>query len=214
MLVDHNGAFSHSFLSLWLRHIFSGPRGRSALREQVRTEYAAQLSKVRDATGLAALHVDSHVHFHMIPFVFDTLLSLRSEHAIRSIRIPREPFFLCVRSLRDLRNYVGANMIKHVLLNLLALRNRKCIREAGDARFLGVLFSGRMTLSAIAAGLRRVPRESTVEVLLHPGRADVEEVQRWNDRPALLKFYRSVDRAEEGNLLKDPALRERLEARV
>ena len=206
LLVDDKGVFKHSFFSLWMCYTFSVPRVRAAFREQVRREYAAQLQKVQMATGLQDFIVDSHVHFHMIPFVFDVLYSLRSEFPIRCIRIPSERFFISIHSLNDLSNYIGSNIVKHVLLNILACRNRRYVPKMKNPRFIGVLFSGRMTIDAIQAGLRRVPQNATVEVLLHPGRAKEDEYTYWSDRAELWRYYHSVDRNAERVVLQNKTL--------
>lgn len=206
LLVNEKGAFKHSFFSLWMRYALSSTRGRTMLKEQVATEYAAQLQKVRRATGLTNLFVDSHIHFHMIPFVFDVLCSLRSEYSISSIRLSRERFFLSVQSLRDVRNYLGSNLIKHLLLKILARRNQLHSEEKEAQYFIGVLFSGCMTVGAIQAGLQRLPRNATVEVLLHPGQAKEDEHIYWADRERLWRYYSSASRKAERTVLQSKEL--------
>ena len=74
-LLDESGKFCMSFQRLWLRYVFGNEDRRRSLREAIRCEWEAQLSKVRKGIGAdARLHVDSHMHAHMIPFVFDILL--------------------------------------------------------------------------------------------------------------------------------------------
>ena len=64
-----------------------------------------------------------------------------------------------------------------------------------------------MTISAICAGLKKMPKDADVEILLHPGRAEYKEEGYWDDRPELKRYYRSVDRKEEGDVLQSSKIR-------
>ncbi len=62
------------------------------------------------------IYIDSHQHFHMLPFIFRLIVELKDEFNVKYIRLPRERFFLDVNK-DSIFNYLGSNLIKHFLLN-------------------------------------------------------------------------------------------------
>ena len=176
----------HSFLSLW--------RAKT-VPEQVRTELAAQVSRVADAIGRAPDGLDGHRHAHMIPGVFECVVDLAEEFRIPYVRLSegRGP-------------WRPGGALKRVVLNHLARRNRPLLEGRNistcDA-FLGVLHGGPMTTEAVRSGLRGVAPGSTVEILFHPGGAlpGDEELLRYR------RFYFDPARHRELEELKSPALR-------
>ena len=209
-LVDENGDFHHSFLSIWKAYVFGSQKTRAKLKEQVTLEIAAQLGRVRQALGpKRPLHVDGHLHIHCIPFVFESLLAQRRDFDIEYIRIPREPLFFDFESLSSVKNYFGSNIVKHFLLKALS---RRCLRKIDGLKiqypdyFVGVLFTGNMTMSSIERALKRIGAnaQKTVEVLLHPGGASPEEAVFWASNAQLRDYYlSSMRRREKSVLLSD-----------
>lgn len=211
-LTDANGYFRHSFQSLWLRYLTRGPRGRDLLRQQLAAEIKNQLTRVETAVGKGEpLIVDSHQHFHMIPFVFDELMKLANDFNIQLVRIPREPFFMNLEDKTAISHYFGLNIVKQMLLNGLSRRNRPRLQSADIAshdHFIGVLFTGRMSATAVKKALSRIPdlQKETVEILFHPGAALESERHYWARYPGLRSFYLSENRVFEQSQAKDPDL--------
>jgi len=213
-LLDADRQFHLSFPALWLRFLRAGPSGRLALRDAVKHELAAQIGKVREAVGEdVPVRVDSHQHYHMIPFVFDALLDLSDQCRISYVRLPRELFFWCGEGQRAWANYAGANLVKHLLLNGLCRRRERRLMELGIRychTFVGVLFTGNMSEAAVRAAAAQVPRhdcDGVVEVLFHPGGARPDEEALWAGRPELARYYLSPWRAREREALMSPSLR-------
>jgi predicted glycoside hydrolase/deacetylase ChbG (UPF0249 family) len=203
-ILDSNGEFRLSFLTLWLKYFFSGGRTKAELKSGIRAEIRAQVAAVtREFDGALEAHIDSHQYYHMIPFIFDALLELRDELKIKYIRIPREPFFIHIDSLAAAGNYVGQNILKHIVLNVLSLRCVKKLKAAGIAHndyLIGILFSGNMTAAAARKALRKIRNrtiEHGVEVVFHPGVAAEDEKRYWADRPVNYRFYFSRSRDRE-----------------
>jgi len=149
MLVDEEGNFCHSFLSLWRKHYF-GDSG--TLEHQVRLELKSQIEKVKKETD--TLNINSHRHFHLIPFVFGILLELNKEYDFSYIRTINEPFVL----------KIGTNIFKHLLLNRLS--KRKIDIQTSDY-FIGVLPTGNMSIPIVSNMLSKIPHYSLVEILFH-----------------------------------------------
>ena len=205
------GRLQNSFQSLWLRYGKASSVERRGLTEQVRAELSAQLRRFSETFGGEAVHVDSHQHVHMVPFVFDTLVDLASAHRIRSIRIPREPPVL-PRTIAELGQSLSANAVKHALLNRLSARAIPRLRRAGISHceyFVGVQFTGSMTESVVARALRRIAGrvrpDQTIEVLFHPGAASRGEESQWADHPRLGSYYFSPWRSKESAVLRSPS---------
>ena len=121
------------------------------------------------------LSVDGHVHYHVLPLVFDELLALCAEYPIEAIRLPREPLYWPLTPGAPRPAMV--NVVKNVVLRALCRRAGPAL-EARSLKtteaFVGVLGTGAMTLAHVRAALdhlRRAGTSGTVEILFHPGRA-------------------------------------------
>lgn len=213
LLVDKKGYFCHSFHSLLFAYYVSHKK-RAEIEAQVKAEMRAQIRAVAEYLPEGSLmHVDGHQHFHMIPFIFKLLLELHQEFPIGYIRIAKEPFFIHLNSTSIL-NYLGLNLIKHLLLNFLSGRCVELLKDTGIRSpdyFIGVLFTGNVTLESIRRALtviknKHLEENLVVEILMHPGRADKSESEFWNGYPHLLDYYRSDNRQDEKELLRNPKL--------
>lgn len=220
LLVDAEGRLAATFkrlVGLWLG---GDARKRTAVCEQMKREFAAQISRGCAALAAAgrpvdALRIDSHTHIHALGFVLDAILACPGSQRISYVRVPREPWHIGRRAgdakalLRD------ANIVKWGVLNHLSrgmIRKLDARGIAFNCAFLGVLHTGRMTVSAIEAGVEAVlgawpkelPRDAEpVEILLHPGKADPSEADQWQGRPELWAYYRSEDRDREAQTARD-----------
>lgn len=215
LLVDGDGVFRLGFLSLWAVSLRTRGAQRVQWKWELKTEIRAQIERVRDVLGADwAVCVDSHLHLHMIPLVFEALLELQHEYEFRYMRVLEEPLFFAAPDVQALRNYLGPNLLKHFLLNGLSRAAKPQLRARGIPHcdyFVGVLFTGNMRTSVARAALASAARRSdrgVIELLFHPGRAEASEEQTWPER--LLAFreqYRSPWRDRERETLKEPGFR-------
>jgi predicted glycoside hydrolase/deacetylase ChbG (UPF0249 family) len=209
LLVDRHGRFCRRFTDLWLRGLTG--MGAPRLREQMRQEIRRQVERFLDVfADRGPVGVDGHVHYHMLPLVFDELMDLSSEYAVDAIRLPREPFYWPLT--RGAPRPPLVNVAKNVTLRLLSRRAAPALEarsmKTTDA-FIGVLATGGMTLSHVRSALDCLQRggaRGTVEILFHPGRARPDEALLWSDRPELAAFYLSSSRDREAELLCSQAL--------
>ncbi|MGE0631049.1 MAG: ChbG/HpnK family deacetylase, partial [Pseudobdellovibrionaceae bacterium] len=116
MLVNANGHFRYTFVSLFFRYCFSSTRARRLLSEQIEMEIKSQLKAFSD-TFSGKIRVDGHNHIHMLPFVFSTLLKTNNLFPLYFVRIPQEKFLFSY--FRPFRIRI-ANLLKFVLLNSLS----------------------------------------------------------------------------------------------
>lgn len=211
-LLDSDGRLNASFGWLWSHWLFASRGTRRRFESAVRSELDAQIQRVRESFPDRPLRLDGHMHSHLIPFVFDIVMDLAQKHCACHVRIPREPWFLSIRG-GGWRHYVGANLVKHILLNFLYRVNMPRLAKAGvgyNEAFIGVLFTGEMTACSIRTGLLAARKRAwrRVEVLCHPGRARENEYELWKSRPKMWAFYTSPNRKTEANLLTGTTLTE------
>jgi predicted glycoside hydrolase/deacetylase ChbG (UPF0249 family) len=219
LLVDKRGWFKQSFIRLLLLYLFV-PWCRARLRRQVRTELNAQIERVRGALKSLHIRVDSHRYVHLLPFVFAVVMERSSAWRVREIRIVDEPLFTRTAGLRGLGGLISANLLKAVVLRILSKlcrRQLRCRSIGSPERFLGVLFSGRMSARVVCRGLRKIARrpsalDGEVEVLFHPGPADPRDRSVWKENPRQSQFYFSSGRAVETEALLSQELRSYIES--
>jgi predicted glycoside hydrolase/deacetylase ChbG (UPF0249 family) len=215
LLVNDRGRFNLGFWTLWV-HASAGSNA-TRLRRQIRLEVRRQIERFLEAFGdRGLLSVDSHVHYHVLPPVFDELLRLSAEYPIGAIRLPREPLYWPLTRVAPRPPLV--NVAKNILLKTLCRRVRSALQSRGlqtTEAFVGVLGTGAMTLAHVRAALTHLNRAGTtgrVEILFHPGRARPDEAVLWHDRPELQALYLSADRDREAELLCSAELGELLRA--
>lgn len=216
-LVDAGGRFRRSFTG-YLRDLAGGEEGAGAagggrrrrLVAQIETELAAQLDAAA-ARGVAVNHLNGHQHVHMVPAVFDTVCRLAAARGIGFVRIPREPFHLSPAPGDTLFALSRLNPAKHLLLNRLARRAFTVASGSGIGAvgwFVGVLYTGRVTLAALGAALARLERQGVgvAELLVHPARLDHPADRALRGR--VPGYYFAAERAAELATLSGPGLGE------
>ena len=208
LLVNKNGDFYLSFVKLWLKYLLSTRQKRFELKSQVKQELKTQIGRVlKYCNNNYNVNIDSHLHYHMIPFIFDAICDLNNKFFFSYIRIPNEPFYLNIKLL--LKNFSIYNLIKFVLLKILSKQSKIILKKnniSSNDHFIGVLFSGNMSLYSMKTALDKINNQKTndekiIEILFHPGGARAGEEKYWGNRPDLKRFYFSRWRKIERKLL-------------
>ena len=184
-LVDRDGNFSIGFAKL----LFVGfvPVLRIFYRKQVKREVEAQLLKCQPYMNDGKFRIDGHLHYHMLPIVFDSVMKVVKENNLQVsyIRFPREDMDIYRRASGKVKGIKPINIIKVLVLNTLAGRNERKYREALtglDVKrklFMGVMLSGHMFYDEVkecithAADIMADRGLQDMEILFHPG--DVTE---------------------------------------
>ncbi len=173
-LVDRNGRFPNDPVRVGVRCFFN----RRA-REELRRELSAQFERFQ-ATGLPLSHVDSHLHFHMHPTVFDLLVPLAERYGARGLRLPRDDVWLALRYNRE---QIGLKVLWALYFSGLCARAVKRLRHrrlAVTHRVYGLMQSGRMEEPYVAEVLRRL-RVPSAELYFHPSLGP--EREPWGPNP-------------------------------
>lgn len=177
LLVNEQGIFNISFGKLLLVSILPG---RQRYRNQLQKEISAQIHAVIPYLRDRQLRIDGHSHYHMLPVVFDALMDVIKEEkmSVSYIRIPKEYIKIYFAHRKELVYFRPINLLKVLILNLLAKRNRKKYQEFLDSLeqdvFSGVMYSGRMcaqNMNVLLPEMERLAeqRGENLEILAHPG---------------------------------------------
>lgn len=169
-----------SWGKLFLRSYIPGIR-HAVLKNKLTDEIKAQIKRVyEDLPEGAGLRLDSHVHTHMIPIVFDAMLKAVEElglfKKLEFVRVSKEPFLMFFTTGGVVGTFPLTNVIKNVILNFLSGR---CIRKLKEKTIsygyiLGLIMSGRMDKERIDRLAPKVisymkKRDMYFEIVCHPG---------------------------------------------
>ena len=158
LLCDKNGNFNNSYLKLILKS------KNKEFQKQIETEFRAQIEKVQKYCKIT--HLDSHVHTHAIPVIFDITVKLAKEYNINHIRTQSEKPYIVLNKSFNLK--FAINIIKNVLLNIFSYINKKKVKNTNDY-FIGVLYTGFMEEKTITNGLKKIKKENSItEIIFHP----------------------------------------------
>ena len=168
-LTDCNGNFNNSFGALLLKSIDTKD---TTFLEQVEKEFRAQIEEVLKYTK--ADHIDSHVHVHSIPRIFDLVCRLAKEYGIKQVRTQFEKPYIIPDVHRHLNLKYPVNLIKVALLNFFTLINEHTVQKyelSTNEYLIGVAYTSMMNSLAISYGLMAIKQENAVvEALIHPCR--------------------------------------------
>lgn len=208
LLVNNEGYFCHSFQSLWIAHYIYRRSRKKALESQVTLEMTRQIVRVKEELDLDEISIDSHRHYHMIPWVFQCLLRLSEPLGIRFVRLPYEPLVWADSWLKNLKVMLSVNPLKRRLLNYLSDTYKSRLEQLDicyNSYFVGVKFSGKMDMSVVKNALLKsshLNSKGLPEVLFHPGRAELEEEHLWASQPTSGRYFLSIERQKEGEVMK------------
>jgi len=203
LLIDlSTGEFRYGFLSLWKDYVLGSAKKRKSLKAQIKREVEYQILTFNRFfnQNRAPIHIDGHTHVHILPFVLDIIIGLSQKHNIRSIRLPNERFFM---SRKNLRHYLSANMVKHIVLKILSKTQVRKIKKAGlkhNDYFIGILSSGEMNVQNVLSALKAldgIGEDSVVEILFHPGGVRHRNHVDWTTRAQFINYYSDSKRHRE-----------------
>lgn len=143
----------------------------SAFLEQIEKEFRLQIERVLKYTKPD--HLDSHVHTHAIPKIFEVVCKLAKEYNIKQVRTQYEKFYLVPDIKKHINIHYPPNILKILLLNHFTFHNNRKLIKQYDLRtndyILGVGYTGMMDDKTIYHGLLNIKDENAVvEALIHP----------------------------------------------
>ena len=215
-LTGSDGNFNIGFVKL----LFIGfvPVVRRFYYKQIRREAEAQILKCRPYMNDDKFRIDGHVHYHMLPLVFDAVMDVVKENYLQVsyIRFPKEELDVYRKASGKLEGIKAINVVKVLVLNALSNRNERKHRElltkldVKKKLFMGVMLSGHMFYDNVkecipyAADIMADRGLQDMEVLFHPGDVteenEVKEITSKDDLDFL--FTNSVNREKEADALR------------
>jgi len=170
LFTDKNGRFNKGFI--WFLYNSNNKK----LLSQIEQEFRAQIEKIIADTEID--HINSHVHIHAIPSIFNLTLKLALEYKIKNIRVQYEKPYFVPKFNKILTPRYPVNLIKLELLNTLSITNKNTVLKLNSNSkkinindyLIGVNFTGNMDRDTILAGLSSLQNieNKTVEILVHP----------------------------------------------
>ena len=152
-------------------------------------EFRAQIEKVLKYHKADMLN--SHVHTHAIPKIFELTCKLAKEYGIEYIRTQFEkPYYVKGKVLKPC---YPVNMAKVLLLNSFTFINRKTLKKYNlktNEYIIGVNYTANMNSETVKYGLRAIQNKSqTAEILVHPCYYDDLSILS----PAQMQHYREFE---------------------
>lgn len=214
LLVDKEGFFDKSFVTLFCWDYTAGKKKRTALKKQISDEIRVQLRAVTIEHDFQITAIDSHQHYHMIPLIFDCLMEVLKEEAfrdvkIRAIRLPVDPIKPLLTAGNPVKKPPVINLVKWLILKTSADRNLKILRRKGleVPVFFGIFYTCEMKWDVVNALLPKYKayaeqKGAPLELMFHPGNLTAAYEMLDARRGVLWEFYTSENRLFEAECLK------------
>ena len=168
-LVDSKWNFCNSYGQLLLKSL---NKKDNTFMEQVEREFRLQIEKIMSKTPVS--HIDSHVHVHSIPKIFDLVCRLAKEYGIKQVRTQFEKPYIIPDIHKHMNLKYPVNLIKVVLLNFFTVFNEATVHKYGlntNDYLIGVTYTSMMDSLSVAYGLMAIKYNKVVaEALIHPCR--------------------------------------------
>lgn len=164
-LTDKNNNFNNGYVQLLLKS-----RNTKFLK-QIEIEFRAQIEKILQY--FQPFHIDSHVHTHSIPNIFELTCKLAKEYNIPFVRTQFEHTYITPVLSKNLNVKFPINLIKLCLLDMFTLQNKNTVKKYGlktNEYLTGVTYTGMMSSDTVEYGLETLKNKNDiiVETLIHP----------------------------------------------
>lgn len=163
LLTNKRGKFNNNFVQILLKS------NNSEFLRQIEFEFRTQIETVMNYTKVE--HIDSHLHIHAIPNIFNIVAKLAIEYNIPYIRTQHEEIYFVPSIKKHLNFKYPANILKILFLNYFTSQNKKTVQEYGlktNDYLIGAGYSGLMDNLTIEYGLKALEEDCIVEALIHP----------------------------------------------
>lgn len=162
-LCDAEGFYNKGFVAL-----LSKSSDKRFLQE-VEADFRFQIETILNYTHVS--HINSHVHTHAIPKIFEITCKLAQEYRINYVRTQTEIPYVIPSVKKHIRVQYPVNLVKAMLLGAFSTVNYQVSNEYGlltNDYFIGIAYTGNMDENALSYGLKAVKKDAVVEAILHP----------------------------------------------
>ena len=187
-----SGLLPMSWEKLFLNNYLNKRRLKKELKKEIRRQIEKTQNAIKKCIAIAkdnnvevkqiGIRIDSHVHTHLIPAVWESLIEVIDEnnYEIEYIRNPKEPILPFAKN--NLLSYGIVNIIKNRILMAYSKKVDKYCDEHKLAKMFmwGLCMSGHMDIDRIKKiypDMYKYAKERNrdLEILFHPGTALKEE---------------------------------------
>ncbi len=200
--------------------------GRNKVKEAIKKELKAQIKRCQPVIdeciviarengvpcSQKAMRLDSHVHTHLIPVVWDALIETIQEEdcEVEYIRNPKEPLPPFLRQPSLWLSYGLANMVKNRILMSLSKKVDR-YSEAHEMKKMymwGLMMSGHMDFDRVKAiypdmEAKVKEKDRILEILFHPGTALTKEYAKEMNP----EFFKDFNSSENRKIEKEAVMR-------
>ena len=179
ILCDSKNVFNNGYIDI-LRKSYD-----RAFLSAIEFEFRAQIERV--LSDFKVNHINSHVHIHSIPNIFNLVLNLALEYKIDYIRTQYEKPYISGGIKKNFCIRYPINLVKRTLLNYLTKKNKLNIKDKINTNdyIIGVTYTGFMDKNTVLDGLKKID-EGIAEILVHPAYYEKEILKPDNYREYLL----------------------------
>jgi len=215
-----NEIIRNSWGKLFISSYLRSP-ARNQLKNDLTEEIKAQIKRVYDDTreltdndnNPVALRLDSHVHTHMIPIVFDAMIEALNQLNLRKevmyVRNSVEPLKVFYTKKGIKGTCPTVNAIKNIILNILGKRVARKLKayDIPTGMLWGLMMSGKMDSERVSTLLPDITKIASdkdlyLEILCHPGIVLSEET-RPEYGPDDMEAFFSENRNIEYEMIKN-----------
>ena len=208
----------------WGKLFINSYLNKKKLKIELKKEIKKQIDKTWAAIGKCfeiaennkievrqkGIRIDSHVHTHLIPAVWESLIEVieENEYHVEFIRNPKEPIrpFL----VDSLLSYGIVNIIKNRILMAYSRKvDDYCDRHGLKKMYMwGLTMSGHMDFARIKKVYPKMieyckERNRDLEILFHPGMALKDEYSKEMN----IDYFNDFNSSQNRNIEKDSVLR-------
>jgi hypothetical protein len=158
---------------------------------ELEKEFRLQIEKIMSKTKVT--HIDSHLHIHAIPKIFDLVCKLAKEYGIKQVRTHFEKFYIVPDFKKHFCWKYLTNIFKCLLLEIFTIFNDGTIHKyelKTNDYIIGTLYSSMINALTVSFGIMAVKDKNVVlECFIHPSRYEDGTINNRFDET----FYRDND---------------------
>jgi len=199
---------------------------RNKIKKELKKEIKRQIDKTQGVinkcidiarnSGVEAkqsgIRIDSHIHTHLIPVVWDSLIEVIEEekYDIEYIRNPLEPLNIFLNEKSLIKTYSFVNIIKNRILAFYSKKvDKYCDSHNLPKMYMwGLVMSSHMDFDRIKILLDSFKKKAqdddrVLELLFHPGKANEDEYCKEMNKD----YFRDANTSNNRHIEKESVLK-------
>ncbi len=191
-LTDSESNFNNTYLKLLFNAY--NPKNKDFF-PQLEREFRRQIETVMSKTKVD--HIDSNMHIHAIPAIFDLVCKLAKEYQINQVRTHFERLYFIPELYKNMNFVFYKNFLKKLFLNFCSVINENAIHKyelKTNDYLLGIAYAGKMNALAISYGIKGLKYDNiTVETFIHPCRYEEGTIDNYFDEYMIARNKKLAD---------------------